>query len=61
MGTDWPDMGAGVIPMKIQFLNLVFPEFTLNLGIALMWKYRTFMVALLFFSITICWAKEVKN
>lgn len=44
--------------MKIQFHNLVFPEFTLNLGIALMWKYRTIMFAFLVFSITICWAKE---
>ena len=61
VGTNCNNKDNGVLPMKIQFHNLVFPEVSLNLGIAYMHEYRTLMFAFVVFSITICWAKEVKN
>jgi hypothetical protein len=47
--------------MKFQLHGLVSKEFAPNIGIAYLHKYRTIALGLLFFSITICWAKEVKG
>ena len=47
--------------MKIQFHNLVTPEFTPNLGVAYMHQYRAVMIALVFISITICWDRQLKK
>jgi hypothetical protein len=46
--------------MKVQLHSLVSKEFSPNLGIAYLHHYRTFAVGLLFFSITICWSKELR-
>lgn len=49
--------------MKIQIHNLVKnPDgFTLNLGIGFLPKFKVIALGFLFFSITICWAEELKE
>jgi hypothetical protein len=47
--------------VKLQFHSLISKaEFSPNLGIAYLHQYRTFAVALVAFSITICWDKSLK-
>jgi hypothetical protein len=46
--------------MRIQFHSLISKEFSPNIGIAYLHHYRTIALGLLFFSITVCWAKELK-
>lgn len=46
--------------MKIQTHNLMKNK-ALNAGIAYLHEHRTIALGLLIFSITICWAKELKD
>ena len=45
----------------MQIHNLISKEFAPNLGVAYLHKYRTVMIGLIICSVTICWAKEIKN
>jgi hypothetical protein len=47
--------------MKIQAHNLIGREFAPNVGIAYLHRYKTIALGLLVCSITICWAKELKQ